>query len=161
MQPRKLQCCIRSDSIKPSLRFFVILCVLCFQRQSFFFFYFFFYYTGLELKLLLIKNRRSNKNNMLVCNNIYFRYKRSTDYWIINQQMQKGNRLNYRKQRKNEYKKRQHQNGRTTTQITVNRISSRWRMGLGSYIQRIYSSFYFRRHCLFVWFVFQRDLYLL
>ena len=36
MQPRKLQCCIWRDSIKPSLRFSWFLCVLCFQRQSFF-----------------------------------------------------------------------------------------------------------------------------
>ena len=47
---------------------------------------------------------------MLMCKNIYFRYKRSTDYWIVNQQMQKGNRLNYRKQRKNEYKKKKKKN---------------------------------------------------
>ena len=34
MQPSKLQCCIRRDSIKPS-PIFVSLCVLCFQRLSF------------------------------------------------------------------------------------------------------------------------------
>ena len=36
MQPRKLQCCILRDSYQTESPIFVILCVICFQRQSFF-----------------------------------------------------------------------------------------------------------------------------
>ena len=43
MQPRKLQCCIWRDSIKPSLRF-SWFCVFFFSKDNFFFFFFFFFF---------------------------------------------------------------------------------------------------------------------